>query len=132
MKGGEKLKIGKKITEKELNGENVQSCCCIISNLSKHNCTKFCTIVAEGSLGRKLVDKLLVKEVENNATVLKRGISRAAGYDLSSAEGVVIPGKSKVVARIGLAISIPVDSHTRIAPHSGFAVKQFIDASDVP
>ena len=61
--------------------------------------------------------------------MLCRGIDGATGYDLSSAEDLIISGKGKGVGvvKTGLAIAIPEGTYSRIAPPSGFAVKQFID-----
>jgi len=51
----------------------------------------------------------------------------AAGYDLSSAEDIVIPAHSQRVVPTGLSIAVPVGCYGRIAPRSGLAVKHFID-----
>ena len=57
--------------------------------------------------------------------MLCRGIDGATGYDLSSAEDLIISGKGKGVGvvKTGLAIAIPEDTYSRIAPRSGFAIK---------
>ena len=70
-----------------------------------------------------------MRKLRNNATIPHRGTDGAAGYDLSSAGNVVIPGKGKGVLRTGLAIAIPKDTYARIAPLSGIAVKQLIHVS---
>ena len=89
------MNTDEKLTEKELNGRNVRSGCCIFSSVNHHQCAKFCRMVTGASLGPERVDKLLVKKVRNSATVPKRGRNRAAGYDSSSAKDVVIPEKMK-------------------------------------
>ena len=68
-----------------------------------------------------------MKKLRNNATVPCRGTDGAAGYDLSSAEDLIISGKGKGVVKTGLAIAIPEGTYARIAPRSGLSVKQFID-----
>ena len=72
-------------------------------------------------------DKLLVKRLCNNAALPKRGTEGAAGYDISSAQEIVIPAKGKAVVKTGLSISFPPGMYARIAPRSGLAVKKFID-----
>ena len=59
--------------------------------------------------------------------MLVRGTIGAAGYDLSSVEAVLIPGRSRAVVRTKLAIAVPVGTYARIAPRSGRAVNQSID-----
>lgn len=64
-----------------------------------------------------------MKKLRNNAIVTKCGTEGAAGYDLSSVEDVVIPGRGKGVVRTGLAIAIPVGTYARISPLSRLSVK---------
>ena len=68
-------------------------------------------MIAEGSLGNKRVDKLLVIRVKNNATMPKKVSGGAAGYDLCSVEDIAIPGKGKGVVRTRLAIASVVNNY---------------------
>ena len=51
------------------------------------------------------------------------GSANAAGYDLHSIEGKVIPARGKMLIGTGLAFGIPVGNYGRIAPRSGLAVR---------
>ena len=87
-------------------------------------------MITEGSnrgKRRKRVEILYIKNLRNNATVPCRDTSVAAGYDLSSAKDVVIPGKSKRVVKTRLEIAVPKGTYTIIAPRSRLGVKQLID-----
>ena len=75
----------------------------------------------------KWVDRLYLRKVRNNTTIPCCGISAVAGYDLSSTEDVVIPGKGKEIVKTGLVIAIPEGTYARIAPRLELAVKSFID-----
>lgn len=57
-----------------------------------------------------------------------RGSSHAAGYDLYSAEKVVLPpaGGRKVI-QTGIHLAIPTGHYGRVAPRSGLASKHGID-----
>ncbi|PNW71917.1 hypothetical protein CHLRE_16g667850v5 [Chlamydomonas reinhardtii] len=72
-------------------------------------------------------EKLLVKKLNDKATLPKRGSAGAAGYDLASAEDTVIPAKGKGIVKTGLSIRCPKGTYGRVAPRSGLAVKNFID-----
>ncbi|KZT06730.1 dUTP diphosphatase [Laetiporus sulphureus 93-53] len=61
------------------------------------------------------------------AIVPTRQTEGAAGYDLHSAEEVVIPGHSRLLVDTGLKLMIPSGCYGRIAPRSGLAVKHGID-----
>ena len=124
---GEKDMDTGKNKEKEHIGQNERIGHCIFVNEFEHTCTKFCNMNAEGSLGRKRVEQLLVKRLNKNAKMPVRGTVGSAGYDLSSADNVVIPGKSRAVVKTGLAIAIPSGTYATIAPRSGLAVKRSID-----
>ena len=56
-----------------------------------------------------------------------RGSARAAGYDLCVASNSVIPSRGKGTVETGLAVSLPPGTYARIAPHSGLAIRNFID-----
>ena len=73
------------------------------------------------------MERLYVNTLRNNATVPCRGTDGEAGYDLSSAEDVAVPGKDKGVRKTRMAIAILEGTYARIASLSELAVKQFID-----
>ena len=56
-----------------------------------------------------------------------RSTSGATGYDLSSAEQVIILRKSRSVVKMGLAKAIPLGAYVWIALHSGLVGKWSID-----
>ena len=70
---------------------------------------------------------LYVKLLSENATVPLRGSLKAAGYDLFSAQDVLIPGRGKALILTDISIAIPDDCYARIAPRSGLAWKHSID-----
>ena len=51
----------------------------------------------------------------------------AAGYDLTAADAVVIPGKGNSLVRTALFMSILRGWYGRIEPHSGLSLPKFID-----
>ena len=51
----------------------------------------------------------------------------SVGYDLSASCNCAIPPKGKRVVQIGLGVSLSLRVYAKIAPHSGLAVKTFID-----
>ena len=70
---------------------------------------------------------LRVKRLSENATLPVRGSGLAAGYDLASAEDIVIPARGKAIAKTDLAMVIPLGHYGRIAPRSGFSWKKHTD-----
>lgn len=72
-------------------------------------------------------EKLYVQRITKMATIPERGSKYAAGFDLSSAENITIPSKSRGVIKTDLIIKVPQGTYGRIAPRSGLAIKKFID-----
>mmetsp|Transcript_50 Transcript_50/g.173 ORF Transcript_50/g.173 Transcript_50/m.173 type:complete len:147 (+) Transcript_50:82-522(+) len=70
---------------------------------------------------------LRVLRLSSNATLPYRASAGAAGYDLASAENVVIAPKDKALVKTDLAIAVPQGYYGRIAPRSSLALKKFID-----
>lgn len=70
---------------------------------------------------------LRVKRLSENAILPVRGSGLAAGYDLASAEDIVIPARGKAIAKTDLAMAIPLGHYGRIAPRSGFSWKKHTD-----
>jgi dUTP pyrophosphatase len=70
---------------------------------------------------------LRVKRLSENAILPIRGSGLAAGYDLASAEDVIVPAHGKAIAKTDLAMVIPLGHYGRIAPRSGFSWKKHTD-----
>ena len=70
---------------------------------------------------------LRVKRLSENAVLPVRGSGLAAGYDLASAEDIVVPARGKAIAKTDLAMAIPLGHYGRIAPRSGFSWKKHTD-----
>ncbi|KAJ8458876.1 hypothetical protein OPV22_031802 [Ensete ventricosum] len=68
-----------------------------------------------------------VKKLSQNAILPSRASPFSAGYDLSSAAGVLVPARGKALVPTDLSIAIPDDTYARIAPRSGLAWKHSID-----
>lgn len=75
----------------------------------------------------------------SNTTVLKftkatphafapsKGSTKAAGYDLKSAEDYIVPARGKQIVNTGIKVQLPEGCYGRIAPRSGLAAKNCID-----
>ena len=121
---GEKiLNTNDKKDKQENDVQNERTGICILSTVNQHHCTKFCNMNVMGSLGTERVDQLSVKRLNKNVKMPVSGTIGAAGYGLSSAENIVIPGKTRAVVKTGLAIGTPRGTYARIAPRSGLAAK---------
>lgn len=70
---------------------------------------------------------MFVKRLSANATLPKRATPGSAGYDLSSAQALVIPPYGKGLALTDLSIAIPIGNYGRIAPRSSVGWKSHID-----
>ncbi|GFR82874.1 deoxyuridine 5'-triphosphate nucleotidohydrolase [Elysia marginata] len=66
-------------------------------------------------------------KLSENATAPTRGSALAAGYDLYSAQDIVVPAKGKEVVSTDIQIAVPDGCYGRVAPRSGLAAKKFID-----
>ena len=51
---------------------------------------------------------LRVKRLSENAILPIRGSGLAAGYDLASAEDIIVPARGKAIAKTDLAMVIPI------------------------
>lgn len=72
------------------------------------------------------LDKLKVVLITDNAKIPVRSSDNAAGYDLSSAQEVVIPAGEHRCIQTDLSLSLPKGTYGRIAPRSGLALKHAI------
>uniref|UniRef100_A0A060T194 Deoxyuridine 5'-triphosphate nucleotidohydrolase n=1 Tax=Blastobotrys adeninivorans TaxID=409370 RepID=A0A060T194_BLAAD len=70
---------------------------------------------------------LRVKLLTATAKAPTRGSALAAGYDLYASEGVVVKGRGRAMVPTGIAIAVPEGTYGRVAPRSGFAVKNGIN-----
>ena len=74
----------------------------------------------------KTSNALKVKLLSTKATLPVKGTSQAAGYDLSSAQQIIIPVNGRALVQTDISLSIPKGTYGRIAPRSGLAVKHGI------
>lgn len=57
---------------------------------------------------------LLIKKLNSNAKLPQKGSSKAAGYDLFSAEDGVVPARGKALIKTGIAIAVPTGNYGRV------------------
>ena len=74
----------------------------------------------------KTSNTLRVKLLSPKATLPVKGTSLAAGYDLSSAQQLIISINRRAVVQTDISISVPKGTYRRIAPRSRLAVKHGI------
>ena len=74
----------------------------------------------------KTSNALRVKLLSSKGKLPIKGTSLAAGYDLSSAQQVVIPVNGRALVQTDISISVPKGTYGRIAPRSGLAIKHGI------
>ena len=74
----------------------------------------------------KTSNALKVKLLSSKATLPVKGTSLAAGYDLSSAQSLIIPINGRALVPTDISLSVPKGTYGRIAPRSGLAVKHGI------
>ena len=70
------------------------------------------------------INKLLVKRLNENATLPTKGSKLAAGWDIYADADYFVPHREQVVVGTGIAVGIPPGYYGRIAPRSGLAFKQ--------
>lgn len=68
-----------------------------------------------------------VQFLSDKARAPTKGSAFAAGHDLYSARGVVIPARGRARVDTDIAISVPAGTYGRVAPRSGLAAKHGID-----
>ena len=74
----------------------------------------------------KTSNALRVKLLSSKATLPVKGTTLAAGYDLSSAQELIIPINGRALVQTDISLSVPKGTYGRIAPRSGLAVKHGI------
>lgn len=63
-----------------------------------------------------------VKKLNERAILPSRGSAKAAGFDLSSVEEILIPGNcGKALIPTGWSVAVPQGTYGRVAPRSGLA-----------
>jgi dUTP pyrophosphatase len=70
---------------------------------------------------------LEVKLLSERARAPTRGSALAAGYDLYSAEDVVIEAGGWGLVNTDIAVAVPPGTYGRVAPRSGLALRNGID-----
>ena len=68
-----------------------------------------------------------IKLLSNLAKPPTQGTHFSAGYDLYSAEHVVLPKLGRKLIKTNVSMAIPMNHYGRIAPRSGLAYKNGID-----
>ena len=71
----------------------------------------------------KTSNALRVKLLSPKGKLPVKGTNLATGYDLSSAQQLVIPVNGRALVQTDISISAPKGTYRRIAPRSGLAVK---------
>ena len=74
----------------------------------------------------KTSNALRVKLLSPKGKLPTKGSNLAAGYDLSSAQQLIIPINGRALVQTDISISVPGGTYGRIAPRSGLAVKHRI------
>ena len=82
--------------------------------------------VRRGSTGKP---QLLVCKMSENAKLPTRANPQDAGYDLYSAQDVIIPAHGRCLVKTNIAVKIPDGHYGRVAPRSSLAVKHSIDVA---
>ena len=75
----------------------------------------------------KTSNALKVKLLSPKGRLPVKGSNLAAGYDLSSAQQLLIPVNGRAVVQTDISLSVPKGTYGRIAPRSGLAVKHGIN-----
>jgi len=68
-----------------------------------------------------------IKLLSDLAKIPAQGTNFSAGYDLHSAEEVVVPRLGRKLIKTNVSMAIPMNHYGRIAPRSGLAFKNGID-----
>lgn len=68
-----------------------------------------------------------IKKLSEKAQTPTRATNNAAGYDLYSAQDIIINTQERQLIKTDISMSIPEGYYGRIAPRSGLALKSGID-----
>lgn len=66
---------------------------------------------------------LYVKKLSTKASLPTKGSVNAAGFDLYTAEDIIVPSGGRALVSTDIAVTVPAGTYGRIAPRSGNAVK---------
>jgi dUTP pyrophosphatase len=91
------------------------------SNVLKRNDFQLCSPAVKFSM------TLRFERTCKEARVPTKATPGSAGFDLYSAEDVVISPGNRAKVNVGIRIAVPEGCYGRIAPRSGLAYKHFID-----
>lgn len=75
---------------------------------------------------------LKFKKLTEMATIPKYATEGSAGFDLHSAEDIVLQPKETKIVKTGLSCEIPVGCEMQVRPRSGFAVENNILIKNSP
>ena len=75
----------------------------------------------------KMINALRVKLLSSKGKLPTKETSSSAGYDLTSAQQLVIPKGGRALVQTNISISVPKGTYGRIAPRSGLALKHSIN-----
>ena len=69
----------------------------------------------------------MVQLLHDHATMPRRGSQKAAGFDVTACESIVIPAGERRSIPTGVDIACPKGSYARVAPRSGLSIKNSLD-----
>ena len=75
----------------------------------------------------KTTNALRVKLLSPKGRLPTKGTDSSAGYNLTSAQQIVIPKGGKALVQTDISLSVPRGTYGRIAPRSGLAVRYGIN-----
>ena len=76
-----------------------------------------------------LASSLRVFRLSERGVLPTRGSEESAGYDLYSAEEVLIPAYGRLLVKTDIALLVPVGTYGRVAPRSGMALYHSVDVA---
>ena len=76
--------------------------------------------------------KLVVKKLNDNATIPTYGSEEASGFDLYSSSDVIIKPQEKILVPTGISLDIPKGYEVQVRPRSGLSLKTPIHICNSP
>ena len=76
-----------------------------------------------------LVSSLRVCRLSARGTLPTKGSAEAAGYDLYSAEEVLVPAFGRILVKTDIAVLVPEGTYGRVAPRSSLALYHSVDVA---
>lgn len=74
-------------------------------------------------------ESLKVMLLSQDAKLPEINTPGSIGYDLSSAQDLLVPAHGRVLVLTNIAVQLPVGTYGRIAPRSGLALKHSVDVA---